>query len=188
MHIMDEDRTNGSETTNTTADATAAVADEPLNQEQIQALRAAAAKAEENWDRLLRLTADFDNYKKRAVREKQDAVKYANDSLLERLIPVLDNLDMALSAAKVENASAASLRTGVNMIHSQIKSVMTDAGLEELDAAGQTFDPNWHEAVSQQETTDVPEGKVVQQLRKGYKLKDRLLRPATVIVAKKPAS
>jgi len=74
------------------------------------------------------------------------------------------------------------------MIQQQLKSAMTDAGLEEIEAAGKTFDPNVHEAISQQESADVPEGQVMQQLRKGYKLRERLVRPASVIVAKKPAS
>jgi molecular chaperone GrpE len=74
------------------------------------------------------------------------------------------------------------------MILSQLRNTLTEAGLEEIDATGKAFDPNFHEAVSQQETNDLPEGQVVQQLRKGYRLRDRLLRPATVIVAKKPAA
>ncbi len=74
------------------------------------------------------------------------------------------------------------------MIHQQLRGVLTEAGLEEVDAAGKPFDPNWHEAVSQQESADVPDGQVLQQLRRGYKLRDRLIRPATVIVARKPAA
>ncbi len=74
------------------------------------------------------------------------------------------------------------------MIHQQLRNVLLESGLEEVDAAGKMFDPNWHEAVSQQETAEVPEGQVLQQLRKGYKLRDRLIRPATVIVARKPAA
>jgi molecular chaperone GrpE len=80
-----------------------------------------------------------------------------------------------------------SLQAGVAMIHQQLKNSLAEAGLVEVDAAGKTFDPNLHEAVSQKETEDAPEGQVVQQLRKGYKLRERLLRPATVIVAKKPS-
>ncbi len=160
---------------------------ENMTPEQITAVLARAEKADENWDRLLRQTADFENFKKRAAREKQDATKYANESLLQKLIPVVDNFEAALAAASAPNASADSLQTGVNMIYTQLKSALADAGLEEIDAAKQTFDPNFHEAVSQQETADIPEGQVLQQLRKGYKLRDRLIRPATVIVAKKPA-
>lgn len=157
--------------------------------EQLTELKERAAKSDEHWDRLLRTTADFENFKKRASREKQDAIRFANESLLQKLIPILDNFDMALSAAQSAQADAVqSLQTGVNMIHQQLKSVMADAGLEEVDANGKPFDPNLHEAVSQQETSEVPEGHVVQQLRKGYKFRDRLLRPASVIVAKRPTA
>src|SRR6266478_4959864 len=121
--------------------------------EQLEELKERAAKADENWERLLRSTADFDNFKKRAAREKQDAIKYANESLLQKLIPILDNFEMAQSATQVARTDAAqSLQTGVNMIYQQLKNALTDAGLEELDATGKTFDPNFHEAVSQQET------------------------------------
>jgi molecular chaperone GrpE len=156
--------------------------------EQLEELKERATKADEHWERLLRTTADFDNFKKRAAREKQDAIRYANEALLEKLVPVLDNFDAALSAAQTTSAaSGQSLQTGVAMIFQQLKKALTESGLEEVDASGQKFDPNLHEAVSQQETADVPEGDVLQQLRKGYKLRDRLLRPATVVVAKKPA-
>ena len=160
----------------------------PLTFEEIASLKERAAKADDHWDRLLRQTADYDNYKKRSAREKQDATKYANESLLQKLIPVVDNFEAALAASNTTNASSESLQTGVNMIYTQLKSALADAGLEEIDANSQPFDPNFHEAVSQKETSDVPEGHVVQQLRKGYKLRDRLIRPATVIVAKKPAT
>lgn len=158
--------------------------------EQLAELKERAAKADEHWERLLRTTADFDNFKKRAAREKQEAIKFANESLLQKLIPVLDNFDMALAAAQSTDKGDAvqSLQTGVNMIYQQLRTALTDAGLEEVDAAGKPFDPNLHEAVSQKETDEVPEGQVVQQLRKGYKFRERLLRPASVVVAKPPAA
>src|SRR6266403_285308 len=161
-----------------------------VSAEQLAELKERAAKADEHWDRLLRTTADFENFKKRAAREKQDAIKFANESLLQKLIPVLDNFDMALAATQTSAKGDAvqSLQTGVNMIYQQLKSALTEAGLEELNATDKPFDPNVHEAVSQQETADVPEGQVVQQLRKGYKFRDRLLRPASVVVAKHPAA
>jgi molecular chaperone GrpE len=156
---------------------------------EIEDLKAKAAKADEHWDRLLRVAADLENYKKRAAREKQDAVKFANEALLTRLVPVIDNFDAALAAAgNAANGNAESFKTGVNMILTQLHTVLTEAGLEEIDAAGKAFDPNLHEAVSQHESADVPEGHVVQQLRKGYKFRERLLRPASVVVAKKPAA
>lgn len=161
----------------------------PLSSEQIEDLKSRAAKADENWDRLLRTTADFDNFKKRAAREKIEAAQYASFSLLQKLLPVLDNFEMALTAAQTaQGDKLASLQSGVAMIQQQFKNALAETGLEEIDAAGKPFDPALHEAISQQETAGVPEDHVAQQLRKGYKFKDRLLRAATVIVAKKPAA
>ncbi len=167
-----------------------ALVPENLTLEQLEDLKARAARADENWDRLLRTTADFDNFKKRAAREREEAVKFANESLIKKLVTVLDNFEMALAAAGQQpaEASSQSLQAGVAMIQQQLRKVLQEFGLEEVDAAGKVFDPNWHEAVSQQDSTDVPEGSVLQQLRKGYKLRDRLIRPATVVVARKPAA
>jgi molecular chaperone GrpE len=160
-----------------------------LSHEQIEELKTRAAKADENWDRLLRTTADFDNFKKRAAREKIESAQYACFSLMQKLLPVLDNFEMAQAAAPTtEDAKLASLLSGVQMTQQQLKNALVESGLEEIDATGKPFDPNFHEAVSQQDSAEVPEGNVLQQLRKGYKLKDRLLRPATVIVARKPAA
>ncbi|MEI6076319.1 MAG: nucleotide exchange factor GrpE [Verrucomicrobiota bacterium] len=172
----------------TTAPETATAESAPLTPEQIADLQARAAKSEENWDRLLRTTADLDNFKKRAAREKIEAAQYANASLVQKLLPVLDNFEMALAAAQnTSGDQLASFQSGVIMIQQQLKNALAETGLEEIDAAGKPFDPALHEAVSQQETEAVPEDHVAQQLRKGYKIKERLLRPATVVVAKKPA-
>lgn len=169
---------NGPETNETPVDI--------ITPEQITEMQQKAAKADELRDQLLRTVADMDNLRKRSAREKQEAIRYANESILEKLVPVLDNFEMAMQAtASAEGASVDALKTGVTMILSQFKNVMADCGLEEIDAAGKPFDPNLHEAVSQQASNDVPEGQVLQQLRKGYKLKDRLIRPATVVVSKK---
>lgn len=157
-----------------------------LTPEQVAQLQEKAAKADENWNRLLRVTADFDNFKKRAAREKQDAIKYANEALLTKLIPVLDTFEMALNAANASTGTVQSLHAGITMISSQLKNVLKEAGLEEVDARNKAFDPNFHEAVAQKETHEIPEGHVVQQMRKGYKFRDRLVRAATVVVAKKP--
>ncbi len=158
-----------------------------LSPEQITELQTRATKADEHWERLLRTTADFDNFKKRAAREKIEAAQYANFSLIQKLLPVLDNFEMALAAAQnAQGDKLASFQSGVVMIQQQLKAALTETGLEKIDATGQPFDPNLHEAISEQESTEVAEGRVLQQLRKGYKIKDRLVRPATVIVAKKP--
>ena len=158
--------------------------------EQLSELKERAAKADEHWDRLLRVTADLENFKKRAAREKTDAIKYANENLLQKLIPILDSFDMALAAVQTADGgtTAQSLQTGINMIYQQLRNTLAESGLEELDATGKPFDPNLHEAVSQKETAEAPEGQVIQQLRKGYKFRDRLLRPATVVVAKSHAA
>jgi len=159
-----------------------------LSPEQIEDLKTRAAKADENWDRLLRTTADFENFKKRAAREKIETAQYAVAALLQKILPVLDNFEMALAAAEsAKGEKLAALQSGVTMIQQQLKSILAELGLEEIDAAGKPFDPAQHEAVSQQESAEVPEDHVLQQLRKGYKFKERLLRPATVVVAKKPA-
>jgi molecular chaperone GrpE len=157
--------------------------------EEVEELRKRAARADEHWERLLRTTADFDNYKKRAAREKQDSARAASERLLSRLIPVLDAFDMALAATQNTQApNLESLQAGIAMVAQQLKAAVVEEGLEEVDAAGKVFDPNLHEAVSQRETADAPEGQVVQQLRKGYRFRERLLRPASVIIAKPPSA
>jgi molecular chaperone GrpE len=160
-----------------------------LSPTEIEELRTQAAKAKEHWGQLLRTAADFENFKKRAARERTEASRYATEGLLQKLLPVLDNLEMALGATELTpNAASAALQTGVKMVHQQFKSALAEVGLEEIDARGKAFDPKEHEAVSQQETRELAEGQVVQQLRKGYRLHDRLLRPAAVIVAKPPSA
>ncbi|MBL6765848.1 MAG: nucleotide exchange factor GrpE [Verrucomicrobiae bacterium] len=163
--------------------------DGPATPEEIAALREKAAKADEHWERVLRQTAELDNFKKRAARDREEAVKYANERLIGQLLPVMDSFTMAIAATQsVEAVDVESLKVGVNMILTQFQGVLRDMGVEELDAAGKPFDPTWQEAMSQQETAEAEEGSVLQQLRKGYRLKGRLLRPASVIVAKAPAA
>lgn len=177
------------ETDEPAAPDTTARSETPLTPQQIEELKQKAAKADEHWDRLLRTTADLENFKKRAARERQDAIRFANASVFEKLIPALDNFDMAMAAANsAEDHSMESLKTGVAMIYNQLKAALADTGLEEIDATNQPFDPNLHEAVSHQDSAELPEGQVLQQLRKGYKLKERLIRPASVVVSRKPAS
>lgn len=172
------------------ANATAASPSE-ITPEQLADLKSRAAKADEHWDRLLRTAADFENFKKRAARERHEAAQSATAALIHKLLPVLDHFEMAQAAAQnaqVPQTEMAALQDGIAMIQQQLKGILAETGLEEVDASGQRFDPALHEAVAQAETADVPEGHVVQQVRKGYKMRDRLLRPATVVVAKKPAA
>jgi molecular chaperone GrpE len=154
---------------------------------ELKTLREQAAKAQEHWDRFVRLNADFDNFKKRAAKDRLDAIKYANEALIERLLPVMDNFEAALAAGTSgEGAQAQSLLAGVKMIATQLKGVLAESGLEEIDATGKPFDPAVHEALSQQPSNEVPEGHVLQLMRKGYRLKERLVRPAAVVVATRP--
>jgi len=159
-----------------------------LTPEQLEDVKARAAKADEHWERLLRTTADLENFKKRAARERTEVAQAVTAALIQKILPVLDHFEMAQTATQTaQGDKLAALQAGIAMIQQQLKNTLAENGLEEIDATGKLFDPTWHEAVAQQTTADVPEGHVVQQLRKGYRLRDRLLRPAAVIVAKQPA-
>ena len=133
-------------------------------------------------DLALRSQADFDNYRKRATREKDEAIKYANSSLLERLIAIVDNFELGLSAAKAEGESSP-IYSGMSMVLKQLTDFLIENGLHAIDAEGKKFDPNLHEAIAHEPSSSVPEGDVIRQMRRGYKLKDRLLRPSTVVVS-----
>jgi molecular chaperone GrpE len=155
----------------------------PVSNEAYKAAVAQAAEAAGLKDRLLRAQAEWDNSRKRILREKEDAVRYAGEALLEKLLPVLDNFEMGMQAAKTAT-DAKSIAQGLEMVLKQFQQVLKDAGVETIDAVGHPFDPHRHEALGQHESDEHPEGHVVTQLRKGYKLKDRLLRAASVFVAK----
>ncbi|MEE2813887.1 MAG: nucleotide exchange factor GrpE [Verrucomicrobiota bacterium] len=143
----------------------------------------AQEKIDELNARILRLTADYDNFRKRALRDKDDVRQYANQDLLEKLLPVLDNFEMAISAVKDADPS---IKDGVQMIYDQLFNVLKDSGMEPIDAIGMQFDPNFHEAISQEESVEFEEGKVIQQVQRGFRLQDRLVRAARVVVAKAP--
>ncbi|MCW5557605.1 MAG: nucleotide exchange factor GrpE [Verrucomicrobiae bacterium] len=147
-----------------------------------------AAELAARQDSLLRLAADFDNFKKRAARERDEARRAGTESVITRLLPVLDNFDMAMAAAAQTTTTLETLRTGVNMIHGQLRSLLGDVGVTPVDAVGQPFDPSLHDAVSTCASREVPEGHVAQQVRRGYRFGDRLLRPASVVVAAKSES
>ena len=137
-------------------------------------------------DLALRSQADFENYKKRCAREKDDAVKYANSSLLERLVAIVDNFELGLNAARDQSADSA-IYSGMSLVLKQLNDFLADNGLQPIDAIGQKFDPNLHEAIAHEPSSDAPEGTVIRQARRGYRFKDRLLRPATVVVSAGPA-
>ena len=135
-------------------------------------------------DLALRSQADFENYRKRTTREKDDAIKYANSSLLERLLPVVDNFELGLTAAKAEGENSP-VFSGMSLVFKQLSDFLADNGLQPIEAVGQRFDPNLHEAIAH-EPSDAPEETVIRQTRRGYRFKDRLLRPSSVVVSSGP--
>ena len=136
-------------------------------------------------DLALRSQADFENYKKRAAREKEDAVKYANSSLLQRLVSILDNFELGLAAAKTEGKQSP-IYSGMVLVQKQLDDLLEENGLQAIEAEGKKFDPNLHEAIAH-EPSETPEETVIRQARRGYRFKDRLLRPARVVVSSGPA-
>ena len=135
-------------------------------------------------DLALRSQADFENYKKRAAREKEEAIKYANSALLERLVTIMDNFELGLEAAKSQGEQSP-IYSGMTLVLKQLNHLLTERGLQPIEAQGKKFDPNLHEAIGH-EPSEFPEGIVIRQTRRGYRLKDRLLRPARVVVSSGP--
>lgn len=138
-------------------------------------------------DLALRSQADFENYKKRSAREKEEAIKYANSSLLEKLIAIVDNFELGLEAARAEGEKSP-VFSGMSMVLKQLMDFLTESGLQPINATGQKFDPNLHEAIAHEPSKEFPEGVVVRQTRRGYRMKDRLLRPSSVVVSSGPAA
>lgn len=157
----------------------AAGAEMATEEEEVATLRREIADLR---DRSMRTLADFDNYRKRAERERRDAVRYAASAPLGDFLEVVDNLSRALAAG----GSAEDLKTGVEMTLRQLEDALRRHGVEPVAAAGQRFDPAHHEAVSRLEDPDVEAPVVVEELQRGYRLHDRLLRPARVVVAVPP--
>ena len=137
-------------------------------------------------DLALRSQADFENYKKRSAREKEEAIKYANSSLLERLVGIIDNFELGLAAAREQGADSP-IYSGMVLVQKQLNDLLAENGLQTIEAEGKMFDPNVHEAIAHEPSDRTPEGIVVRQTRRGYRLKDRLLRPAKVVVSSGPA-
>ena len=131
-------------------------------------------------DQLLRLRADFENSRKRLIREKEESLKYANQSILSDFLPLLDHLELGLQAA-ASAKDVASVVAGLKLIQSQFERFLTDHGVTPIDAVGKPFDPHFHEALGQEPAPGKPEGTVLHQRRRGFKLGDRLLRPASVV-------
>lgn len=140
----------------------------------------------ERWkDLAYRSQAELDNFRKRSAREAQETRAYANADLLRAIFPILDNFDMGLDAARAESEKSM-IFMGMSMVNRQLQDFLRDSGVQEIEAQGKPFDPNLHDAVSQEANADIAEGTIIRVTRKGYKLKDRLLRAASVIVSSGP--
>lgn len=148
------------------------------------ALAACREEVAKNLDLYLRARADLDNFRKRAQRDKEDLIRFANDNLLRDLLPVLDNLERAIAHAKNGDSG---LLEGVEMTLGQLRKVLEKSGVTPVEAMGRPFDPACHEAMGQLESSDHGPNTVVQELQKGYLLNERLLRPTLVMVSKPPA-
>lgn len=142
-------------------------------------------EAKENYDRLLRTAADFENYKKRAAREKEDWTKFANEDLIRAILPFIDNLERAVNHAQ-KIADTGVLVEGVQLTLQQLLQALNKFGLSSFESVGKPFDPAMHEAMLVVETDKHEPNQVVEEFQKGYLLNDRLLRPATVSVSKPP--
>ncbi|SDE79090.1 molecular chaperone GrpE [Fontibacillus panacisegetis] len=140
------------------------------------------AEVEEHKQRLLRTQADFDNFRRRTQKEKEELGKYASAKLITELLPVVDNFERALSTTS-DTTEAASYAKGVEMILRQFEGILQAEGLTAMETVGQPFNPEYHQAIMQVESEDHEEGIIVEELQKGYLLKDKVLRPAMVKVS-----
>jgi molecular chaperone GrpE len=155
------------------ADPTSPVADE---------LAQACRERDDNYDRLLRKTAEFDNYRRRIDRERAEMARHAADDVLEALLPIVDDFERALRAEA--GPEAAAYRQGVELIYKQLYDLLARRGVTPIEAVGQAFDPRFHQAITYESSPGRSEGEVIEEVRRGYMHGDRLLRPAMVKVAK----
>src|SRR5919201_890465 len=159
---------------------------QPEVAELLARIKELETSAEEANNRLLRLAADFDNYKKRARQDQMDTINYASATVLERLLPVLDDFQRALDDHAPVGVDEGWLK-GLRLTYQKLQEILSAQGVEPIEAVGSAFDPNLHEAVGSEESSEPPEDTVVLELRRGYRLRDRVIRPALVKVARPPA-
>lgn len=147
-------------------------------------LASAKAEASDYHDRMLRMAAELDNYKKRASRELEDIKKYATENLIRQLLSVVDNLERAIASASPDNTNDQGVVDGVALTLTEITKILEKHHVSPIKALGEPFDPAFHQAMCQEESTDQPPNTVVQEFQKGYLMHDRLLRPTMVVVSK----
>ena len=149
-----------------------------------QELEQAQATVKDYWEQMMRLRAEIENYRKRAARDVENAHKYGLKSFVEELLPVIDSMEMGLSAAAGENATLESIREGSELTHQMFIQVLQKQGLNEIDPRGEKFDPEQHQAISMIDDESAESNTVIDVMQKGFSLNDRLVRPAMVVVAK----
>ena len=160
--------------------AAAEVTPEPVALDPWEELEADVAK----WKEIsLRTAAEMDNLRKRTARDREDAIRYANQRLLEELLPIIDHFEMGMQAASQDPGSM--IYIGMDMVRRQLNEFLASQGVEEIPASGH-FDPNLHDVVAEEQCAESEAGHILRVTRRGFKLRDRLLRPASVVVAKAP--
>lgn len=162
--------------------------EEPSREELLKEVETHRSEAQAARDRMLRVAADADNTRKRAIKERDEAIKFGQEGLLRELLPALDNLERTLAhiPAEAEDPVILGLKEGLSMILKQFQDSLAKYDLTGFSAVGEMFDPNLHEALNKKETGDTPPGTVLEEMHRGYMLHDRLLRPALVTVACEP--
>ena len=156
-----------------------------LTEAEYQQLKDASGKAQDHWDRLLRLQADYDNSRKRLEREKQEFIRFANEGIIAELLNILDDLERTLELAQGKHEDMPAFLKGVEMILAHLYEMLKDHGVKPIESKGKTFDPNYHEALMQAENNDVAEHTILEELQKGYLLNEKVIRTAKVKVSKK---
>ena len=175
--------------TEESGEGTADDADATEQPDEVPTEPATPAEEVEKWkDHAARAQAELENYRKRMAREKSEAILYANRSLLEQLLPVIDNFEMGLQAAREADGEQSMILQGMAMVRKQLDDFLSDQGVEVIPSDGVAFDPNVHEALKQEPSDSIPEGHIIFTMRRGYRLKDRILRAANVVVSAGPVS
>lgn len=161
---------------------------EETTEEENEAEAEAPREEIEKWkDMAARSQAELENFRKRMAREKTEAIIYANRSLLEQLLPIIDNFEMGLKAAQDSEGEASMILQGMAMVRKQLDDFLSEQGVEVIESDGVEFNPNVHEALKQEANDEVPEGIILYTMRRGYRLRDRILRAANVVVSSGPS-
>lgn len=184
---LNTDNAGAEEVTHQENDSEKKDVEEPVDssEETASRIESLEQEAKETYDRLLRVSAEFENYKKRAAREMSDLRKYANENIAKAMLPVIDNLGRAIESSGSDGHVNSSLVKGVDMTLKEIFKIFEQFGVKPFESVGESFDPALHQAVMQEETEEHPDNIVLKELQKGYMMHDRLLRPSMVIVSMK---